>query len=208
MHLILDFYIFWRCFMNYKLRFMSIFSWICKFQNGMYYIPLCSKLDALGHQCMFLCYARLECTDHMYVVCLFEWTMHSNSLYWCSRWEYQCHSWIWSLVRLMFIWPINLWSKGALIGMYGLHFGLLFARMYIYGLNFGLLCSLMIFMNCKLKTFNLCVQIKFFLRFCVGHPTVIIGQRMFKNSSQFLCEEWKIGTLVATFITLKLMSFK
>jgi hypothetical protein len=40
--------------------------------DGIYYIPLCSKLDALGHQGMFLCYARLECTDHMYVVCLLE----------------------------------------------------------------------------------------------------------------------------------------
>jgi hypothetical protein len=134
----------------------------CTFLSIKIYV--CTWVDLLfvNNQGMFLCYARLECTDHMYFVCLFEWTMHSNSLYWCSRWEYQCHSWIWNLVRLMFIWPINLWSKGALIGTYGLHFGLLFARMYIYGLNFGLLCSLMIFMNCKLKTFNLCVQIKFF----------------------------------------------
>jgi hypothetical protein len=36
-------------------------------------------------------------------------------------------------------------------------------------------------MNYRLKAFNLCVHIRFFLRFRATHPTIIIGQCMFES---------------------------
>jgi hypothetical protein len=79
----------------------------------------------------------------------------------------------------------------CLVGTYGLHVGLLFARMYIYGLNFGLMCFLKTFMNCILKYFNLCVHTKFFLKFHVMHPAITIGQRMFERLKPFFVRRMK-----------------